>query len=549
MSTGNNKLTLPRREYCLAGTIFILGCLLRIFYAWHYKFDSDEPQHLHVVWAWTQGLVQYRDVFDNHTPLFHLFFSLFLPLFKEQAIVLYFMRLAMFPFFLLGMTATYFIGRKLFSRRVGLWTVALVSIYPAFLFCSLQFRPDLIWMVCWLAGLALVLGRPLSGSRVFCAGLLFGLALCVSMKTVLLLFSLAVALLLVFLLLKDKQEFLGRKFFIFVLAGLGGLLLVPLFVIFFFAGLQAIPSFLYCTIYHNVVPGMGHWGRIWQLLLFLILLPVIFLIGKSVFSRFGADFISRQRVIVIFTILVYYLSLFSFWPIVTRQNFLPMYSLLAVFAVAGLLSWLVKKGWPAGLLFWLAVLELGLIFVFSAPWRPYQKTTIAKIEEVLELTDPGDWVLDQKGETVFRPRPHYHLFETITRERMDRGLVRDTVIEDLVTKPCYIGTNDFSRFSPDARYFLVHNYVSVGYMRVAGRFLEPAPDNSQLYRMLILIPGEYAITGEKGKVAGLLDNLPYTGARFLNSGQHEFVLDGAPQSLVVFWAQAEARGFRPVFDD
>src|SRR5262249_26715629 len=49
-----------------AATLLRLGAIFR------YRFDSDEPQHLHVVWAWTQGLAQYRDVFDNHMPLFHL---------------------------------------------------------------------------------------------------------------------------------------------------------------------------------------------------------------------------------------------------------------------------------------------------------------------------------------------------------------------------------------------------------------------------------------------------------------------------------------------
>src|SRR5262249_21282319 len=67
----------PRR----GRTRFELGCalallagaaLLRLAAIFHYRFDNDEPQHLHVVWGWTQGLVQYRDVFDNHMPLFHL---------------------------------------------------------------------------------------------------------------------------------------------------------------------------------------------------------------------------------------------------------------------------------------------------------------------------------------------------------------------------------------------------------------------------------------------------------------------------------------------
>ncbi|MEI9898034.1 MAG: hypothetical protein WDN28_30300 [Chthoniobacter sp.] len=45
---------------------------LRIGYSLILRFDSDEPQHLHVVWAWTKGLLPYRDVFDNHAPLFQI---------------------------------------------------------------------------------------------------------------------------------------------------------------------------------------------------------------------------------------------------------------------------------------------------------------------------------------------------------------------------------------------------------------------------------------------------------------------------------------------
>ena len=66
----------PRRgrmslELGCAMALLVGAVLLRLASIFHYRFDNDEPQHLHVVWAWTQGLVQYRDVFDNHMPLFH----------------------------------------------------------------------------------------------------------------------------------------------------------------------------------------------------------------------------------------------------------------------------------------------------------------------------------------------------------------------------------------------------------------------------------------------------------------------------------------------
>jgi hypothetical protein len=42
----------------------------RVVLAWHQTIGSDESQHARVAWAWVHGFVQYRDVFDNHTPLF-----------------------------------------------------------------------------------------------------------------------------------------------------------------------------------------------------------------------------------------------------------------------------------------------------------------------------------------------------------------------------------------------------------------------------------------------------------------------------------------------
>ena len=53
-----------------AALLLTAGLVLRFFYIWHFRIDSDEPQHLHVVWAWANGMLPYRDVFDNHAPVF-----------------------------------------------------------------------------------------------------------------------------------------------------------------------------------------------------------------------------------------------------------------------------------------------------------------------------------------------------------------------------------------------------------------------------------------------------------------------------------------------
>ena len=50
--------------------ILFLGteAALHAGYVLHHRVNTDEPQHLHVAWSVAQGLLPYRDVFDNHSP-------------------------------------------------------------------------------------------------------------------------------------------------------------------------------------------------------------------------------------------------------------------------------------------------------------------------------------------------------------------------------------------------------------------------------------------------------------------------------------------------
>ena len=61
----------------------------------------------------------------------------------------------------------------------------------------------------------------------------------------------------------------------------------------------------------------------------------------------------------------------------------------------------------------------------------------------------------------------------------------------------------------------------------------------------VVIPSTYEIIAEDGQVRGLLDGIPYDGARFLSAGKHTFVETSAARHLVLLWAQAADRHFRP----
>lgn len=558
MAYRKSKNEIPAVEYCIAIVIFLVGLFFRTIYIFRYRVNTDEPQHLHVVWSWTKGMLQYRDVFDNHTPLFHILCTPFLYIIRENANVLYYMRLVMIPLFIIAMICTYIIARNLFSKRAGIWAIALISLYPAFFFCSLQYRAGVLWMVLWLAGLAVILGKPPRPYKFFLAGLFFGLAICTSFKTVLLLFSLAIAVLFTVILdIKSYKGFSWHRLFNLFISSLAGILLMPVVFIGFFAWQKALEPLFYCTISHNILPQMGHWKEIWRLLLFLILLPILFLINRYLNRSNKGNIIDISRQILLLTVIIYYLTLFSFWPVVTRQNFLPVYSLIFILLIPKLLKWLdllrnrhaqktISRFYPVLILMFLSALELLVIFLYNPLWENNTKEYTSKIAEVLKLTDPSDFVIDQKGETVFRPRPCYYKLEAFTVERMRRGIIPDNIAEELIAKRCCVASTDISRFPIKTRDFIWINYIPIGDMRVAGKFLEACSEKLHVFRFDVCIPAYYVIVGENRKVMGTLDNTHYTGVRFLESGAHEFISsDMAPGRFALLWAKAADRGFSP----
>src|SRR2546428_13546272 len=99
--------------------IAVLSCVVHALAYFRFRFDSDEPQHLHVTWGWTAGLLQYRDLFDNHAPLLHMLTAPILTWVGERPNVLLYMRAPMLLFFAIVIASTYILGRRLYSAAVG----------------------------------------------------------------------------------------------------------------------------------------------------------------------------------------------------------------------------------------------------------------------------------------------------------------------------------------------------------------------------------------------------------------------------------------------
>src|SRR5205807_1778031 len=133
---------------------------LRIALIFRYRIDTDETQHLHVVWAWSRGLLQYRDFFDNHMPLFHILSVPLLRLAGERPEALLFVRMAILPLFAAMALLTYRIAASCYPKRAAMWATAIGCLAPDFFLCSIEFRPDVLWTTSWFASIAILVCKP-----------------------------------------------------------------------------------------------------------------------------------------------------------------------------------------------------------------------------------------------------------------------------------------------------------------------------------------------------------------------------------------------------
>jgi dolichyl-phosphate-mannose-protein mannosyltransferase len=278
------------------------SCLLTTF-----GLDSDEPQPLHVVWAWTRGLIPYRDVFDNHMPVFQALSAPLFHLLGVRADIVPPMRLAMIPLFAATIWGVWKISASIFSPRIALWTALLAAFIPPFFLTSVEYRHDDLWTALWLMVLTVsVAGRATLG-RAFIAGLFLWP-------------------------LREPQT--------------------------------RLPFY-----------------------------PVMAIIVSPCLLRFADALLKRTRV-------------FSF--------ILP--SLIVTAEIA-----LVARG--------------------GSPLENDITGKIDLIGNVLKLTDESDYVMDSKGETIYRHRPIYHMLDRITKRRMHRHLIRDDITERLIeTRTALIAT-------------------------------------------------------------------------------------------------------------
>jgi hypothetical protein len=543
-------------------TFWALIIVLNILSVLHQRFNTDEPAHLHIMWAWTQGQIQYRDVFSNNMPLFHLLFAPIVALLGERATILYWMRFILLPTYFITAWCTYKIAARLFSRRAGIWAVIGLSLYGGYRNFAFQFRADNLWTALWLLCVLALISRAIDFRRTLVAGLLFGLCFAISMKSIVLLMTLFLSAAVLLLATKyNKIDMWPRKLPGIATAFLGATALPSAAIMLFFAWNGVWRDFEYGVFDYNLLAErvyrnkvLFHSNRIYAIVGFATVLVVCALAARWVVRNSRDVNLATLRTFVLLLCSIYFFALHFFWPPISR-TYLPNFPLAfaltsgALFTLSNRLTALKSHDTriygQVSLTIVVALAEVAFLMAKPNFWKDESRPETNLIRSVVALTGRDEPVLDCKGETIFRSRAFRPALERIEMMQIEKGLAIDNAAERCIETQTHVVATLFSaRFSPRTREFIQANYLPVGDgLSVVGKILHPSADDFRRADFDILISAPYEIVAREGAVAGLLDGTFYTGARFLAPGRHTFTETSNAHDLVALWAQAADRGF------
>jgi hypothetical protein len=390
----------------------------------------------------------------------------------------------------------------------------------------------------------------------------------VSMKSVLLLMSLALGGVATMTLCLSEYRRPGWvvSFATNLGIGIAGVMLIPFFIVGWFKLNGAFAPFFYGVVEHNLLHGLGRSQIAWIPWLFIPALIAAWTVARLLFVRGSTSGMQTTKRVLIFTTFAIYVSAIeTLWPLKENQHWLPAFPLLMVFVtpfidsfssrLSGVFSGRYSRQTSPGSVFLLGTALFTAIWLTTEiPWQNEIEQKLENWKAVLSVTNQDDYVMDLKGELLFRPRSVYYVFEKITQARIARGLIDPQIPKRLIETKTYVVSNDFCSIKnefipkvlPDSLKFIQANYISVGPFLVAGQSLSPrSPYSSQPISFEVVIPSKYQIITPLGPAVGDLDGMPYRGTRFLNPGRHEFRPSFGEKHLALVWDRAVEKGFSP----
>jgi Dolichyl-phosphate-mannose-protein mannosyltransferase len=444
---------------------FIFGAAaiaLRGVVLFGHRTDSDEPQHLHVAWEWSQGRIPYRDFYDNHMPLFHMLTAPWIDAVGETPRILLYGRLLMIPLAICVLALSWMLAARLYDRATANWTLLAVTVMPPLALKTTEFRNDNLWLL-----LLLLVLLALIRERWIIAGLLLGLALTASIKTVV--FALAIAVAIVV----TRGRSAIRPLTLVVL----GSLAAPLAVLAFFASHGAMDDLIRWGVLVNGTVPVAPLRRAIGILSgsTITILAIVMALRSARDTRCLAALMAALH--IAFTVAIS--------PLVGPRDFLPVYPLMLMFLMAHI-SEPVRRFVIASLIV-ITIAEADL-------WEPRYRYHQNVIEAALRLTTPSDLVFDHKGEMVFRRRAVFIELESVGRKMLFNRVLPDTIADEIRQRRAYVAVEDSARIPPASRRFLNRYFVDHGDVRIAGQRIRANG------RFEIAIAGPYTIVDRSGAV-------------------------------------------------
>jgi hypothetical protein len=520
MKSPSRRFSLSSPGWAVAAIAILL--VMRLVFLARHGVDSDEAQHLHVIYGWLRGELPYRDQFDNHTPLFAWLFLPFARLAGETPDVVLLARLVQIPISFGVVAVFYGLARRLADRTTALWSVAFTLALADWSLKAVEFRPDVLWTVLWLGALwVLVAGK--SGWRTFFpAGLLLGAALMASVKTVFLLAALGLGWAGAWMMSAEfRRAYTPGRIAGNALAGAVGFAVVPAAFLGWFSEQGALEAMRYCLFTVNTPEPPA----IWRAGLFVGGAAVA--LGLAWRMRRPGENGTREAVFL--AAAFYALLVVGFSPSLKKQTFLPAYPLLILAALDVLRAARWRPWIPAAACLGL----LGHQFLEAAPWRDGMAAQRELLRAVLALSQSGEPVLDVKGETVFRPRPVYLVFVQATTRGIEQGRLPGPDLDKLAASGTAVAIGNGSGFPDPLRKFLKDHYwpAGDGSLRVAGNPLER---RGALWSVELPAPGDYVLLTRHGGLVSSV-SIPASGLRELDAGE----------GRVLYWKRAWDAGYKP----
>lgn len=532
-----SRLARSRAAFAPALALVLL-LALRVLWLGAYPLDSDEPQHAHVAWSIAHGAVPYRDVFDNHGPLFALLYAPLMHGLGERADILWWLRLAVLPWYVVAVVATWRIARGLYRPAVADAGVLLGALMQVYFIKTGQFRTDDAWSALWLGALALALPSGRSIARWLLAGLGVGAALSISQKTLPLAGTALLAAGCVWLASPRKLSWpVVRR----AMACLAGCVAVPVGLVLWLGSMHDLrPAWRDLVLYG--LASTGGPSHAWRQACYVGLLVPIMAVATHGLRRSG-DGGDRRRTFLAVHGALYALLIWLAWPLSTPQDFLPVIPTIMLVLTGAFASRLAAdvSSPRTGMVVVaaLVLLELGILVQHAPPWRDALAGERAELATVLRSTDPGDTVMDAKSGAVFRPRPYYPVMESLALRRLRHGTMRDTITDALVARHTMVVIPD--RLPPADLAFVRRNYLpGPADVYMAGKRLPP-----RTQAFAIAVPGQYISSDGRRPVAVGIDGKRPSDQWSLAAGTHR-LSSVASQALVLSWSKAWNRGWRPL---